>query len=58
MDFGRLMKVEVKGGADSNGRNSLKTYARLNEEGELSGVFQLVTRWKPIGHGVSYDHIK
>ena len=47
--FGRLVQVSIKSAADRKSRDALSSYIRTTFGDELSGVFQLVSLWKPIG---------
>ena len=49
MHFGKLVQVSIKKAADRKSRDTLASYIRTTFGDELSGVFQLVSLWKPIG---------
>ena len=52
--FLKAIDLEVRPGADCQGRNQASSYRFAN--GELSGVVTLATAWHGIGHKVGLDY--
>lgn len=52
MEMGKLVKLELGGGADGSRRNAKASY-RIRK-GELSGIIKLVMLWHAIGHPVGH----
>jgi len=50
MRFGKQVRLDVNGGADSKGRNAKDSY--VFKSGQLTGAFKMVTGWHGIGHTV------
>lgn len=52
MKMGKVVKLELGGGADGSGRNTKESYR--TRPGELSGIIKLVMLWHAIGHPVRF----
>lgn len=50
--MGRVVKLELGGGADCSGRNTKESYC--TRPGELTGIIKLVMLWHAIGHSVRF----
>lgn len=52
MKMGKVVKLELGGGADASGRNTKASYR--TRPGELTGIIKLVMLWHAIGHPVRF----